>query len=109
MDGSESPHGTGPRGRRNPTPEIPLLNTFPPRIGLVNSGKFIGQLIFHPNGTPLPPDTVIGGQAQIQYHLDDFENCASILRHEKTVYMLYSGSGPGFENGLMTSETVPGT
>ena len=84
-------------------------NAFPPRIGLVNSGKFIGQLIFHPNGAALPPDGVIGGQITLQYHLDDFENCFAVLRNEKTVYLLYNGSGPGFENGLVTAETVPGT
>ncbi len=84
-------------------------NTFPPRIWLVNSGKFIGQLIFHPDGTVLPPETMVSGQAQVQYHLEDFANCAAILRNEKTVYLLYSGSGPGFENGLLTSELLPGT
>jgi hypothetical protein len=84
-------------------------NTFPPRIWLMNSGKFIGQLIFQPNGTVLPPDSLVGGQAQIHYHLDDFANCATILRHEKTVYMVYNGSGPGNENGLMTSQLLTGT
>jgi hypothetical protein len=84
-------------------------NTFPPRIWLVHGGKFIGQLIFHPDGTPLPPDNQIGGQAQLNYHRSDFQNCATILRTEKTVYLLYSGSGPGHENGLMTSQLLPGT
>jgi hypothetical protein len=32
-------------------------NTFQPRIWLLNLGKFIGQLIFHPDGSVLPPDT----------------------------------------------------
>ena len=84
-------------------------NTFPPRIWLLNSGKFIGQLIFHPDGSTLPPDSVSGGQAQVQYHLEDFENCHSILRNEKTVYLLFNGPGPGSENGLMTSQLPPGT
>ena len=75
-------------------------NTFPPRIWLVHAGKFIGQLIFHPDGMPLP---------QLNYHLCDFQNCATILRTEKTVYLLYNGSGPGNENGLMTSQLLPGT
>ena len=84
-------------------------NTFPPRIWLLNSGKFIGQLIFHPDGSALPPDSMVSGQAQLQYHLEDFQNCAAILRNEKTVYLLFNGSGPGFENGLMTSQLPPGT
>jgi hypothetical protein len=45
----------------------------------------------------------------LNYHLSDFQNCATILRTEKTVYLLYSGSGPGNENGLMTSQLLPGT
>lgn len=84
-------------------------NTFPPRIWLINTGKFIGQLIFHPDGSTLPPDTSVGGQAQVQYHLEDFANCLALLRNEKTVYLLYSGSGPGFENGLQTSAVPPGS
>jgi hypothetical protein len=84
-------------------------NTFPPRIWLLNSGKFIGQLIFHPDGSALPQDSEVSGQAQLHYHLQDYENCAGILRHEKTVYLLFNGSGPGNENGLLTSELIPGT
>jgi hypothetical protein len=84
-------------------------NTFPPRIFLVNSGNFIGQLIFHPNGAALPPDGENGGQVNLHYHLDDFENCAALLRNEKTVFLLFNGSGPGNENGLQTAQTIPGT
>ena len=52
-------------------------NTFPPRIWLLNLGKFIGQLIFHPDGSVLPPDTCsMSGRA-------------------------------GNENGLMTSAVPP--
>jgi hypothetical protein len=84
-------------------------NSFPPRIWLKSAGKWIGQLIFHPDGATLHPDGVSGGQAQVHYHLADFENCAGILRYEKTVYLIFSGSGPGNENGLMTAELLPGT
>jgi hypothetical protein len=84
-------------------------NAFPPRIWLINSGRFIGQLIFHPDGSALPPDSEVGGQAQLHYHLEDFENCAALLKNEKTVYLLYNGAGPGFENGLLTSAVVPGS
>jgi hypothetical protein len=84
-------------------------NAFPPRIGLVNSGRFFGQLVFHPNGSALPQDGVINGQINLHYHLDDFENCFALLRSERTIYLLYNGLGPGFENSLVTAETVPGT
>ena len=70
-------------------------NTFQPRIWLLNLGKFTGQLIFHPDGSVLPPDTSSGGQVNLQYHLEDFQNCASLLRNEKTIYLLYIESGPG--------------
>jgi hypothetical protein len=84
-------------------------NTFPPRIWLLSSGNFIGQLIFHPDGTVLPPDTSLAGQAQLHYHLEDFQNCETILRTERTVYLLFSGTGPGNENGLLTSQLLVGT
>ena len=84
-------------------------NTFVPRIWLLSGGKFIGQLIFHPDGSVLPPDSMVSGQANLQYHLEDFQNCAALLRNEKTVYLLYVGSGPGNENGLMTSAVPPGS
>jgi hypothetical protein len=52
---------------------------------------------------------MVGGQVNLQYHLEDFQNCAALLKNEKTVYLLYVGSGPGNENGLMTSAVPPGT
>jgi hypothetical protein len=83
-------------------------NTFFPRIALVNSGKFIGQLIFHPDGAVLPPDGLVSGQVNLNYHLDDFANCLALLRNEKTIYLLFAGSGPGFENALVTTEDPVG-
>ena len=78
-------------------------NTFPPRIWLKHAGKYIGQLIFYPNGSALPPDGVSGGQINLSYHLANFENAIDLLRNEKPMYLLYSGSGPGFENGIKTT------
>ncbi len=79
-------------------------NTFPPRIWLKNSGKFIGQLIFYANGSALPPDTMTGGGGvNLYFHLDDFQNAIDMLRNEKPMYLLYSGSGPSFENGIKTT------
>jgi hypothetical protein len=77
-------------------------NGFPPRIALKNAGNSIGQMIFLPNGTALPPDTVVNKQAQLHYHLDDFQNAVDLLRNEKPIYMYYNGSGGGFENGIKT-------
>ena len=78
-------------------------NKFFPRIWLKHSGNFIGQLIFEPNGAALPVDTSSGGQVNLYYHLDDFQNCLDLLRNEKPMYLLYSGSGGGFENAIQTS------
>jgi len=83
--------------------------TLQPRIELVNSEKVIGLLVFYLNGAALPPDAMGSGYPNLYYHLDDFEACASLLRNEETVWLLYEGSGPGFQNGLATAETVPGT
>ncbi len=83
-------------------------NTFVPRIWLKNGGKYIGQLIFKPNGSALPVDTMSGGQANLYFHLDDFQNNIDLLRNENPMYLLFSGSGSGFENGIKTTEEIVG-
>jgi hypothetical protein len=55
---------------------------FVPRIWLKNAGKYIGQLIFKPNGSALPQDNMTSRQATLYYHLDDFENILDLLRNE---------------------------
>lgn len=76
-------------------------NKFPPRIWLKAGGNFIGQLVFKPNGSVLPSDS----QASLYYHLDDFQNTIDVLRNEKPVYLLWSGTNA--ENGIKTTpETV---
>jgi hypothetical protein len=82
-------------------------NHFYPRIWLKNDGDYIGQLIFEPNGAALPPDNNSGG-INLYYHLDDFENCLDLLRNEEPMYLLYSGSGDGFENGIKTTAEPTG-
>lgn len=74
-------------------------NTFAPRIWLKGGGKFIGQLVFMPNGASLPQDT----PTSLYYHLADFENTLDLLRNERPMYLLFSGSGGGFENGIKTT------
>jgi hypothetical protein len=80
-------------------------NKFPPRIWLKSAGKYIGQLIFHANGATLPADAQVSTQYNIQYHLDDFQNCIDLLRNEKPMYLLWMGVNA--ENGIKTmAETV---
>lgn len=72
-------------------------NQFPPRVWLKGGGKYIGQLVFHPNNTPLPGDT----PDSLHYHLDDLENVVDLLRNEKPMYLLWTGTGG--ENGIKTT------
>jgi len=82
-------------------------NQFPPRIFLQAKNKFIGQLIFMPDNTPLPPDKVVSGQVNLYYHLENFPHALDLLETDTKVSLLFNGSGPGFENGLLTaSENV---
>jgi hypothetical protein len=74
-------------------------NTFVPRIWLKADGNFIGQLVFMPDGSPLPDDTA----DSLYYHLEDFENAYAVLSGDKPVYLLFSGSGTGYENGILTA------
>ncbi len=83
-------------------------NHFPPRIWLRNGASSIGQLIFKPNGSALPADSMVGSQVNLYYHLDDFQNTIDLLRNEKPMYLLYSGSGSGFENGIKTTKEPVG-
>ena len=78
-------------------------NTFVPRIWLKAAGRYIGQLIFKPNGAALPQDNMSGTQVNLYYHLDDFQNAIDLLRNERPVYLLWVGTGPGNENGVKTT------
>ncbi len=77
-------------------------NRFPPRIWLHGDSGSIGQLVFHANGETLPEDAIQGVAPSLHYHLDDFHNALDVLRNESPVWLLYSGSGGGYENGLRT-------
>ena len=84
-------------------------NTFPPRIWLVNGNNYIGQLIFMPDGSALPPDSMVAnGQVNLYYHLENFQNVIDLFRNESSMSLLYSGSGSGNENGIMTTQDVVG-
>lgn len=83
-------------------------NTFSPRIWLQNGNRFIGQLVFHPNGAVLPPDGPNATNPSLHYHLDEFAPALDLLRNEAPVHLLYNGSGGGFENGLLTGSEAVG-
>lgn len=83
-------------------------NTFPPRIWLLNANNFIGQLIFMPDGTALPQDSMVNGQVNLYYHLENFQNVIDLFRNESSLSLLFSGSGGGNENGILTTQDVVG-
>lgn len=84
-------------------------NKFPPRIWMFAGGKPIGQLIFMPDGSTLPPDTIKNAQVNLYYHLENLETMLTLFRGDKTLYVLWAGSGPGFENGIQTSQHILGS
>jgi hypothetical protein len=83
-------------------------NTFPPRLWLYGGGKPLGQLIFMPDGTTLPIDSISGGEVNLYYHLENLDTMLRLFQGEKTLFLLWAGSGGGFENGIQTTEQVLG-
>lgn len=83
-------------------------NGFRPRIALKAGGRFIGQLVFMPDGAALPADGSAAGSVTLYYHVSDFANVVDLLRNEEPMYLLFSGSGPGFENGIKTTSEPVG-
>ena len=84
-------------------------NGFPPRLWLFGGGKPLGQLLFMPDGKALPPDTISNGQVNLYYHLENLSTMLELFRGEKTLYLLWAGSGGGFENGIQTAQQPLGT
>jgi hypothetical protein len=74
---------------------------FAPRIWLKNQGKYIGQIIFNPDSSTLPPDALVNSQVNLYYHLSDFQNVLSLLREDKNRFLLYVS--PTSENGIKTT------
>lgn len=83
-------------------------NSFMPRIGLKKDRAYVGQLVFHPDGATLPPDGGDPAVPSLHYHLADFHNALTLLRTGTTVWLVYNGSGGGFENGLQTDAQAVG-
>jgi len=81
-------------------------NQYPPRVWLKSGTGYIGQLIFRPDGSTLPPDSGTGTNVNLYYHLQDLQNILDLLRNEKPMYLLYNGSGN--ENGIKTTREPVG-
>lgn len=81
------------------------LHDYPRQIRLLNGGKYIGQLLFWPDGQTLPSDGALFGVVQLCYHESDYQNCIDLLRNENPVYLEWTGSsGP---NDIKTLTTEP--
>jgi hypothetical protein len=78
-------------------------NTFAPRIWLLAKGNYIGQLVFERDNTPLPPDSQVGGQVNLFYHLEQFPHALNLLESDSPVSLLWAGTGAGNENALLTA------
>jgi hypothetical protein len=74
---------------------------FLPRIGLKSGGRFIGQMVFMPDGAALPDDSADGDAVTLYYHHADFANVLDLLRNEQPMYLQFTG--PGGENGIKTT------
>jgi hypothetical protein len=76
----------------------------------MSRGKFIGQLIFEPDGTPLLADNVVnqGTFVNPYYRLENFQNCIDLLRNEGPVYLFFPGVDAGFEHGIQTTPEAVG-
>jgi hypothetical protein len=44
----------------------------------------------------------------LHYRIGQFQHALDLLRNEGPVWLLYSGSGGGFENGLKTGSELTG-
>jgi hypothetical protein len=84
-------------------------NKFPPRIWMYGGSKPLGQLMFMPDAAALPQDTINNNQVNLYYHLENLETMLALFRGDKTLYLLWAGSGPGFENGIQTAQQILGT
>ncbi|MEO1262492.1 MAG: hypothetical protein AAFZ15_27035 [Bacteroidota bacterium] len=81
-------------------------NKFYPRIWLKKGKKWIGQLIFKPNGVKLPKDRKSGDSFNLYYHMEEYPNAIDLLRNEKPMYLLWVGSSG--ENGIKTTDEIVG-
>jgi hypothetical protein len=57
----------------------------------------------------LPQDTINNNQVNRYYHLENLETMLALFRGDKTLYILWAGSGPTFENGIQTAQQILGT
>lgn len=77
--------------------------TFLPRIALKAEGRFVGQLVFMPEGLALPADAQTGDTVTLYYYRADFAAVLDLLRNEHPMFLQFAGAGRGFENGIKTT------
>jgi len=83
-------------------------NAFAPEMWLKAGSNYVAQLTFMPNGSTLPNDYMAQNLVYLYHHLDDFQNVIDLLRNDAPLYLLYSGSGGGFQNGIQTTDETVG-
>lgn len=83
-------------------PSNNLSSLWGPRIWLKCEGKYMGEILFKANGSVLPSDKSTSGQINLFCRLDNSGNIIDLLRNEKPMYLLFTGSA-GMENSNLGS------
>ena len=77
------------------------VHQLPPRIVMFGSGRSLGQLMFMPDGSGLPPDTMNNDSFFLYFHLEKLESMLALMRSGETLYVHWIG--PGCDNRIQTA------
>lgn len=75
-----------------------------PRIWLRAGNAYVGQVVFWPDGDPLPNDT----PDQVDYHRREYPNVLDLLRNEGPVFLFSMDLDDGVFTALMTGVEAVG-
>ena len=77
-----------------------------PQINCYKGSSYVGKLVFHKNGEPIPPNALTSsGAVYLRYTLSQFKDVIGILRYEKPLYLRLST--PSLKGYIATSEAEP--
>jgi hypothetical protein len=76
-----------------------------PIIDCFNGMSFVGKILFHPDGQPLPANAVQSDVVFLRYRANQFGDVIAILRNEKPLFLRLTT--PGFAGFVATSQGEP--